>query len=691
MKRWFFRLAVMLLAAAFVALPGHAQGQGSDAPPATQVAPVKKKRFGDSRDRVELSIALSAESARPGDRLVAAIVLGHQKGWHSHTNDPKVPAALGKPENYIKTQLKLDSKNTSLTDGRGAGPIRAHMTLIQWPPVHETSVTFAGEAVKYGVFDGRAVIFVPVTVDAKAAEGEYDVSFLVTFQSCDENSCIAPANNVRVAGKLRIARDSPPAQVIKEGDFSSFDDTVFSRVDASGKSADAGAGNSNDPAAKTTAVGATKSDSTVRFAFFGLDFSVDSTGFIGGLLMIVLALLGGFLLNFTPCVLPVIPIKMISLSRAAGDRLRCLWLGTVMSIGVVVFWLGLGIAIAVSASFLSGAGKSGGITSSNELFQHPPFTIAVGVVIAVMAVGMCGLFAVRLPQFVYNYSPKSDSVAGAIGMGIMTAVLSTPCTAPFMGTAAAWAVGLGPTRTLAIFAAIGVGMALPYFLLSAFPAVASRMPRTGPSSELIKQVMGLLMLAAGAYFIGTGVSGALAEPGEAPTRVYWWFVAAFVIAAGVWLAWRTFQISRSMVIRATWSVVSLAMIAGSINLAIAATEKGPTQWVYYTPERYDAVLKRGKVVVMDFTAEWCINCKVLEKSVLDTKRVSSLFDSGEVVPMKVDLTGNNDAGNDKLREVDGIAIPLLVVFDKNGKIVFKSDAYTADEVVKAVNSALASH
>jgi thiol:disulfide interchange protein DsbD len=500
---------------------------------------------------------------------------------------------------------------------------------------------------------------------------------------------------VKLSTKIKVSAQAEVAgNLKKEGDFAGFDEGVFARLSA-GPAATAtspASGAATEPADASNAPGpakriATGPDELVKFAFFGLDFKVDPTGAVGIWAMILLAVVGGLLLNFTPCVLPVIPIKMMSLSRAAGDRGRCLWLGLVMSLGVVLFWLGLGIAISATAALLTSKGESGGITSANQLFQKPAFTIAVGVVVSIMAVGMCGLFTVRLPQFVYNFTPKHDSIPGSLGMGVMTAVLSTPCTAPFMGAAAAWAVGVGPTLTLTVFAAIGVGMALPYMLLSAFPEAVGRMPRTGPASELIKQVMGLLMLAAGAYFVGTGLSGALVDPPEPPTREYWWGVAAFVVAAGLWLGWRTLRITPRWGPRTVWCTIGLVLALGAVNVARSATAAGPTMWVYYTPELFKKAQEKGKIVVMDFTAEWCLNCKVLEKNVLETKRVSALFESGKVVPMKVDLTGNNTEGNDMLHSVDSVTIPLLVVFDKDGRIVFKSDAYMADQVIDAVKKA----
>ena len=192
-----------------------------------------------------------------------------------------------------------------------------------------------------------------------------------------------------------------------------------------------------------------------------------------------------------------------------------------MMLGIVFFWLLLGLLLA----FVSG------FTATNQLFQYPAFTIGVGVIIAVMAIGMCGLFSIRLPGKLYMVNPSHDTLHGSFLFGIMTAVLSTPCTAPFMGAAAAWATTEPPAITLLVFACIGLGMALPYLVLSAFPKLTDRMPRAGAASELIKQVMGLLMLAAAAYFIGVGLSGLMAEPPEPPSRSYLWFVAAVVIAA----------------------------------------------------------------------------------------------------------------------------------------------------------------
>ena len=399
---------------------------------------------------------------------------------------------------------------------------------------------------------------------------------------------------------------------------------------------------------------------------------------MGIVLLLVVAAIGGFLLNLTPCVLPVIPIKIIGLSNAAGNRAKCLMLGIWMSVGVIGFWFVLGGVIASISQ----------VKAVSVLFQYAWFTIAIGIVIAVMAVGMCGLFAIRLPQWVYRISPKQETAGGSIGFGVMTAILSTPCTAPFMGAAAAWALTQNMIIVLMTFGSIGAGMALPYLVLSASPHLVEKMPRTGPGSELIKQVMGLLMLAAAAYFVGVGVSSLMATPPDSPSQAYWWFVMGFIGLAGLWLIIKTWKITGNSVKRGVWTAVGVLAIASSTYGGAALTKEGPIDWVNYTPERLEKSLSEGKVVVLDFTAEWCLNCKTLENTVLSSEGVVRILEENDVVPMKVDLTSKeNYAGWNKLSEVGRATIPLLIVYSPDGSEKLKSDWYTADQVIEAVKSA----
>ena len=416
----------------------------------------------------------------------------------------------------------------------------------------------------------------------------------------------------------------------------------------------------------------------VDFSLFGWTFSIETSSGFGLVLLLITSAFGGLLLNFTPCVLPLIPIKIISLSHVVDNRKQCLMLGLAMFLGVLAFWLALGTMIAMISEF----------SATNQLFQYPAFTILVGVIIGVMATGMFGFFSMRLPNFLYMISPKQNTLLGSFGLGILAAVLSTPCTAPFMGAAAAWASTQAPATTLATFAAIGVGMALPYLVLSASPHLVDKMPRSGPAGVLIKQVMGLFMLATAAYFIGVGSVSLFSSPPNPPSKFFWWPVMILCCAAGGWLAFRTLQIASKLKIKAIFVGLGLTVFALSIWGVARLTDRGPIDWVYYTPQRFEQAGAGGKVIVMVFTAEWCLNCKVLEQGILTHPKIVNLFAREDIVPMKVDITSNNPAGKKKLKQVGNLTIPLLVIFSPNGNQVFKSDFYTAEQLSDAITKTL---
>ncbi|MFW5653088.1 MAG: cytochrome c biogenesis protein CcdA, partial [Planctomycetota bacterium] len=186
----------------------------------------------------------------------------------------------------------------------------------------------------------------------------------------------------------------------------------------------------------------------------------------------------------------------------AKDPARCFFLGTVFAAGIVAFFLALGAVIAG----LRGAFDWG------QMFSYWPVNLGIGLVILIMGLGMFNMFSIRLPQVAYMFNPQSDSAGGSFLMGVFTAILSTPCTGPLLGAAIAWVLTQSWVLALVIFLAMGVGMAFPYVLLTAVPKWLDKLPRTGPGSELVKQVMGMLMIAVSVYFIGIAIT-AMAGPG----------------------------------------------------------------------------------------------------------------------------------------------------------------------------------
>jgi len=699
-------------------LPGFGKPAIAEEPPT----------FGDSRDRVEVKVAVAATEVAPGGDIPVAITFTLSPHWHIWPKPGAIPADLADFESSIRTTIDVNPG----ADGKivAMPGIAFHDGFAQWPAPIGVEFDIGEGPKKYAVHEGVFTVYLPMSVAADAKPGAVEIPIRVGFQACDENGCLAPSGYDLVA---RFTIAAAPAAAPANEAFGAFDPSVYARI-RSGE----------------------KPSELLEFNLFSWKFSIDPRG-TGLLVLLLIAAAGGFILNFTPCVLPVIPLKIMGLAQAAqGSRAKCFALGFTMSLGVVAFWMLLGTLMATVQGF----------TSANQLFQMPWFTILVGVVISAMAIGMAGFFSVKLPDWVYMVEAKHDSYGGSFLFGIMTAVLSTPCTAPLMGTAVAWSTTQGVATILAVFAAVGVGMALPYLVLSAYPNLVDRMPRSGPSSDLIKQVMGLLLLAAGAYFAGAGISGLLVTPPEPPGKAYWWAVTVLGTAAGAWLLWRGFRIAAARwplavaLIIVGWaflagaslfltallgamelilnrlsadeaSVERIGELAGrfiggaacmaatllamrwlcrrsrvhggacfstlfgllilgpSVLIGLSQTAKGPVDWTYYTPERLEEARADGKVVVVDFTAEWCANCKTLEALVLNLPGVSKELNAEDVAAIKVDLTGNNEAGNALLKASNRVTIPLLLVYGRDGSLVMNASDYTPQQVLDAITAARA--
>ena len=264
----------------------------------------------------------------------------------------------------------------------------------------------------------------------------------------------------------------------------------------------------------------------------------------------------------------------------------------------------------------------------------------------------------------------------------MAAVLSTPCTGPFMGASLGWARAIdSPVMLLLIFAAIGAGMASPYLFLSAFPQLVKRVPKSGPASELVKQVMGLLLLAAALYFLRAGLVGL----GWIYGPWTWWMVVLPAIAAGLWLMWGALRLAKRPRNKLVLGVIGAFLVAASGGAGHVLA--GLVSWPLYSPSAEKEALAEGKVVVIKFTADWCISCKALEGTVLSSRAVADRLTRTDVRPLSVDLTGGNEVQAERLKVAGSATIPLLVVLAPDGREVFRSDSYGPQQVIEAVDRA----
>ena len=582
----------------------------------------------------------------PGGDLVLAVIFRHQPNWHIHTNDPVVPPQLGDPSDYIKTQLLFEPE---------AGPVQAHPRFIQWPKPHEIQVRFTGDPVTYLVFDGEAIAYVPLTIAEDAPLGPTTLTVKPVFQVCDDTQCLAPTPQpgegsrwdeygipieIEIVSAESIEQDPPSAA--DPDIFGGYDDSVVADLKTSPSSSE------SDDSTQPSQSDATTVQQDETASFFGLRIP-KASGLLGGLMLILLGIIGGFILNLTPCVLPVIPLKIMTLSQHAATPGRAMSLGLWMALGVFAFWLAIGLPVVLFAS----------VTDPSRIFGIWWVTFGIGAIIGIMGIGIMGLFTLSLPQSAYMVNPKAENAWGSFLFGVMAAVLGLPCFGFIAGALFAGAATLPPFMTLMIFGSIGIGMGAPYLVLAAFPKLVERIPRTGPASDLVKQIMGLMLLAAAAYFIGSGLIGLVAENrgwpvcstgGRSPC----------IDGCRRGLCLRTFQITSNPVQRLVWTVtadhhgVRTDLVFDRGNEQGAPNMDGPEQARIqsagsfpddrnpYDPITFEAAREEGKIVVVDFTAEWCINCKALKAAVLDQDPVKKrLAEDDDIVMFTADNTSRN--------------------------------------------------
>jgi thiol:disulfide interchange protein DsbD len=397
-----------------------------------------------------------------------------------------------------------------------------------------------------------------------------------------------------------------------------------------------------------------------------------------------------------PCVFPIIRFMILTISQDASSPGRRLFLWMLLSGGVVAFWSCIGITAAV----VSGAAVP------SRIFGIWWLPLGIGLLIAFMGIGIMGLFTIQLPAAVYAVNPKAETAWGSFLFGVMTAVLGLPCFGFVAGALLAGAATLPASTVMLVFASIGVGMAAPYLVLSAKPSLLRHLPRTGPASELVKQVMGLLLLAAGAYFIGSGLIALISEAPYLGRQLHWWVVSLLAVAAGFWLIVRTFQISSKAAPRAIFSVVGLAIGALAVLFSLDSTAKAKLDWHTrqttlesstggyasgawneFSLIAFDNARASGAIVVLDFTAEWCLTCKALKATVLNREPVKGALAESSVVGFTVDLTSTSAPGWQMLRDLGRTGIPLLAIYTPGEESPWLANAYTADQVMAALADA----
>ena len=406
----------------------------------------------------------------------------------------------------------------------------------------------------------------------------------------------------------------------------------------------------------------------------------------GGLWSILLvALLGGLILNLMPCVLPVLSLKVIgavSHGGAAHHHVRAGFLAS--AAGVIASFLVL--AAATIAVKQAGLAVGWGIQ-----FQQPVFIAFMVVVVLLFALNLAGVFEIALPGWLAESAVAGEQragrsqLAGHFVAGAFATLLATPCSAPFVGTALSFALSRGAVDILAVFLALGIGLAAPYLLLALFPGWAARLPKPGPWMVRLKQVLSLALFATAAWLF-TVLMGAAG--GDA--------VIATVVATALM---SLLLVARRRIGRAALPAALLAGLAAMVLPALLASTSAPAtaasdgRWTRLDSRQDIAaqikqVTDGGKVVLVDVTADWCVTCQVNKRLVLNADSIVQRLADAKAVSLKVDWTRPSDSIAQYLAANGRYGIPFNIVYGPGApQGVALPELLTIELVTQAIDKA----
>jgi len=417
---------------------------------------------------------------------------------------------------------------------------------------------------------------------------------------------------------------------------------------------------------------------------------------------ILFAVIGGLLLNIMPCVLPVIALKIFGLVKMAGNEpQRVKKLGWAFSFGILASF----IALALVVILVQAAGEQVGWGFQ---FQEPLFVIVMSAVVFAFGLSLFGVYEIQLPGFaiagvgtLLTKEPQSgNGYTSSFAEGVFATILATPCTAPFLGTALGFAFSQHPLMIILIFASVAFGMVLPYVLLTMKPSWTKFLPKPGEWMVTAKQFMGFLMMATLLwllYILGKQLG---------MEAVIW--TSAFLLLLGVacWLIGRFAILNASRRQQAiTWALALVLIVGGywgflesilDVRNIVAGTRPTSTQsdahgiqWQAFSLEKLDADLRDNKAVFIDFTADWCLTCKVNEQTVMTDREVVEKFKSRDIVPIRADWTNRNPDITRLLAKFGRIGVPLYVVFPagKPTEPIVLPEVITTGIVIDAIERA----
>ena len=476
----------------------------------------------------------------------------------------------------------------------------------------------------------------------------------------------APADAARLKGLL-VAKNGWTAG---EGYAALAVDVPLAAAKAAGASVTAAVGSPTGGATEASApapggsgaagVGATASAGAT-------DGAAASTGLVG---TVLLAFLGGVVLNLMPCVFPVLGIKVLGFVNQAGsDRGKVVLHGLVFTAGVLAsFWALAGALLALRAG--------GEQLGWGFQLQSPAFVYGMAVFMLVFALNLSGLFEVGLSATGAGAGLQSqEGLGGSFFTGMLATLVATPCSAPFLAPALGAALALSAVESLVVFTAIAVGLSAPYLLLSLFPSAVKLLPRPGAWMETFKQLMAFPLYATVGWLVWV-----LAAQTAGDDYGLLMILFAFVLVAMAAWAYGRFGQAHGKPSRQRWgTAAALALLVGGVALgwpqpppavgssstgAGGASGKGAyaVAWQPWSPEAVAAAQAAGRTIYVDFTARWCATCQTNKAAVFSSSEVLAELARRDVLLLKADWTNKDPRITQELAKFQRSAVPFNVIY-----------------------------
>ena len=371
-------------------------------------------------------------------------------------------------------------------------------------------------------------------------------------------------------------------------------------------------------------------------------------------LVLLLAFAGGVLLNLMPCVFPVLSIKLLTLAQQSCEPRALRTHALAYGAGVLASFLALALA-------LIGLQAAGSAVGWGFQLQEPGMVFVLALLFFAIGLNLMGVFEFGnlLPQRAASWRARRPA-GDAFACGVLATVAASPCTAPFMGAALGYALTQSPPMALAVFAALGVGMALPYMALTVAPGWRRHLPRPGAWMERLKQGLAFPMFATAVWLLW--VLGQQAGVG-AMTRV---LMALVGVALLLWLLrigslrslpGKGFGVLALAGLLA-WSWPAEAPLPAPGDSAAAAQ---PGAWQSYDEQALQRLAAEGRPVFIDFTAAWCVSCQVNKRLVLNTDEALQAFQRANVVLVRADWTRRDAAITQALARLGRNGVPVYVL------------------------------